>query len=242
MRYKCIVSYDGSNYHGFQRQINLISVQSEIEKALAAVFKEEIKIASAGRTDAMVHAVGQVIHFDSDKIVPPKNLKEVLNKHLTPGYIYIKEVEHVDQNFHSRISSVAKEYHFLVSLGEYDPFLARYVVFWPKNINLEAIKKGMEYFVGEHNFKTFSKNKKITNTVREISDFHVEQKGNILTFVIIGDGFMHNMVRIIMGVLRKIGEGKFEPEKVKELLEGQNRRLAPYTEKPNGLYLYKVYY
>lgn len=242
MRYKLTISYDGSNYYGFQRQSNLVSVQSEIEKALASVFKEEIKIASAGRTDAMVHAVGQVIHFDSEKVVPARNLREVLNKHLTERYIYIKEVEHVDYKFHARISSVAKEYHYLVSLGEFDPFQARYVVFWPKSINLEAIKEGMQYFLGEHNFKTFSKNKKITNTIREISEFRLVQKGEFLTFVIIGDGFMHNMVRIMMGVLRRIGEGKFDSEKVKELLEGQNRRLAPYTEKPNGLYLYKVYY
>lgn len=241
MRYKLTVCYDGSTYHGFQRQANLITIQGEIEKALSSIFFEEIKIASAGRTDAMVHAVGQVIHFDSDKAIPKENLRRLINKHLYP-HIYIKQVEYVDDTFHARISAKAKEYRYLVSLGEFDPFKARYMAFWKKNVDINAIKEGMKYFIGEHDFKTFSKNKKITDTVREISEFRLEQKDNLLTFIIIGDGFMHNMVRIMMGVLRRIGEGKLKPEKVIELLEGQNRRLAPYTENPSGLYLYKVYY
>jgi tRNA pseudouridine38-40 synthase len=241
MRYKAVVSYDGSDFFGFQRQSNLISVQGEIEKALLAVFQQDIKVISAGRTDAMVHAIGQVIHFDSDIVIPLENLRGICNKHLMP-HIYIKSMEYADEAFHARISAKAKEYHYLVSLGEFDPLKSRYIAFWPKNIDLQAIEMAITYFCGKHDFRTFTKNKEIRNSEREIFDFHMEKKEDLLTFVIIGNGFMHNMVRIMMGALKRVGLRKMAPEAVSGLLEAKNRRLVPYTENPSGLYLYKVFY
>jgi tRNA pseudouridine38-40 synthase len=241
MRYKAIVSYDGSDFFGFQRQSNLVSVQGEIEKALLAVFQQDIKVISAGRTDALVHAVGQVIHFDSDIVIPLDNLRGILNKHLMP-HIYIKSIEYSDEAFHARISAQAKEYHYLVSISEFDPLKSRYMAFWPKDIDLEAINKAITYFCGKHDFRTFTKNKLIRDSEREIFDFHMEKDGDLLTFVIIGNGFMHNMVRIIMGALKRVGLRKMEPAAVFRLIEAKDRKVVPYTENPAGLYLYKVYY
>ena len=138
-RYKLIISYDGTTFHGFQRQSKLISVQGTIEEALKLIFKEEVLIKGAGRTDAKVHALNQYAHFDSDIYIPPKSLKKVLNKRVSP-YIYIKDVELTDESFHARISAKKKEYRYIISLNEYDPLKANYCYFYPYQLDIEKIK------------------------------------------------------------------------------------------------------
>lgn len=240
MRYKLRFSYDGTTFHGFQRQSELVSVQGTIEEALKLIFKKEILIKGAGRTDALVHAVNQYAHFDTDIYIPPLSLKKVLNKRVSP-YIYIKEVEITDESFHARLSAKKKEYRYIVSLNEYDPLKANYQYFYPYNLDISKIKEAMTYIVGTHDFTSFSK-KKEDNMIRTIESFNLSIENNVLTFSIIGDGFLHNMVRIIIAVMIKVGSNKIEPTDVIKIIESKNRELVPWTAPAQGLYLYNVWY
>ena len=204
MRYKMIVSYDGSFFHGFQRQKNDVSVQEVLEEKLTEILKTNIVVHASGRTDAGVHAIGQVIHFDSSQYVPVLNLKKILNKKVYP-HIYITSAEMVDESFHSRKSARLKEYHYFVSINTFDPFKANYLYFFHDRIDLSKIREAMEYIVGTHDFRSFSKNKTISSCIRTITKFDLIIKDGILEFVIIGSGFMYNMVRIIIALMLKVG-------------------------------------
>lgn len=241
MRYQMVISYDGSFFHGFQRQKNYSSVQETLEKVLTTILKTEVVIKGAGRTDAGVHAKGQVVHFDSEQLVPEKNLKQIVNKKVYP-HIYVEEVKHVDDSFHARISAIKKEYRYFLSIGKFNPFEANYKHFFHDRIDIAKIKEAMGYLIGTHDFKSFSKNKKITNTIRSIELFELEVNHEELMFRIIGDGFMYHMVRIIIALMLKVGEGKLKPTDILTIIEGNSRKLAPYVAPPQGLYLWKVYY
>ena len=240
IRYKVIISYDGTFFHGFQRQTEYNSVQQTLEEALSHIFKTSIIIHGAGRTDAGVHAVGQVFHFDAENVIPCDNLKKVLNKTIYP-HIYVKDVTYVSKDFHAQKSAIAKEYRYLVSINEFDPLKANYYLFFHDRIVIDNIRQAMKYIVGKQDFRSFSKGDK-KNTVRTIEYFTLNVKEGILEFRIKGDGFMYNMVRIIISLMLKVGEGKFPPEHIKEVLEGKKRSLAPFVAQPQGLYLYKVFY
>ena len=236
-----IVAYDGAFFHGFQRQTNLISVQSVLEDTLTEILKTDVIIHGAGRTDALVHAYGQVAHFDSTQAVPPKNLKKILNKKIYP-HIYVSDIEIVDEAFHSRKSAKGKEYHYIVDIGEYDPLQNNYVLYHHNRIDIDKIKEAMTYIVGTHDFKSLSKNKELKTTVRTIKSFDLNIEGTRLTFKIIGNGFMYNMVRIIIALMLKVGEGKLKVEDVPRILAAKDRTLVPWVAPARGLYLMKVFY
>lgn len=241
MRYKMIVSYDGTFFHGFQRQTHDISVQQVLEEKLTEILKTSVVIHPSGRTDAGVHAKGQVVHFDSTQLVPPENLKKVVNKKVYP-HIYVVDVEIVDETFHSRKSAIKKEYHYLVSLNTFDPLQANYMHFFHDRLDLSKIREAMRYIVGTHDFKSFSKNHALKHTIRTIESFTLDVHEGILEFIIIGNGFMYNMVRIIIALMLKVGEGKFAPSDIQAIIEGKSRKYAPYVAPAQGLYLWKVYY
>ena len=241
MRYKLTISYDGAYFHGFQRQKDLISVQEEIEKALTIIMKEPITINGSGRTDAGVHAKGQVIDFKTIQNVPCKNLIKIMNKRLYP-HIYVIDAEVVDDNFHSRIYAVRKEYHYLVSINTFDPLKANYITFFHNRIDIEKMKKAMTYLVGEHDFRSFAKTQDDDNTIRTIESFELDVNDGILEFKIVGNGFMRNMVRIIVAVILRVGEGKLQVEDVRKILEAKSRSKAPWVAPAQGLYLWKVEY
>lgn len=236
-----IIAYDGAFFHGFQRQTNLISVQSVLEETLTEILKTEVVIHGAGRTDALVHAYGQVVHFDSEQLVPPKNLKKIVNKKVYP-HIYVSDIEIVDESFHSRKSAKGKEYHYIVDIGEYDPLQNNYVLYHHNRIDIEKIKKAMTYIVGTHDFKSLSKNKELKTTTRTIKSFELIVEGTRLTFKIVGNGFMYNMVRIIVALMLKVGEGKLEVEDVSRIIAAKNRKLVPWVAPARGLYLMRVFY
>lgn len=241
MRYKLTISYDGTFFHGFQRQQNYSSIQQVLEEKLTEILKTEVIIKGAGRTDAKVHAKGQVAHFDSTQYVPPLNLKKILNKKMYP-YIYVTDIELVDETFHSRVSAKKKEYRYFVSINTFDPLKANYMHFFHDRIDLSKIREAMTYIEGTHDFKSFSKNHEIKNTIRTIESFTLTINQGILEFRIIGTGFMYNMVRIIIALMLKVGEGKLDPSDIQRIIEGKERKLAPYVAPPQGLYLWKVYY
>ena len=241
MRYKMTIEYDGSHFHGFQRQLKYISIQQVLEEKLSEIFKHDIIIHGSGRTDAGVHAKGQIAHFDSHQEIPPKNLQKVLNKKVFP-HIYISNIEIVDDTFHSRKSAVKKEYRYYVSINRFDPLKYNYMHFFHDRINISKIREAMQYIVGTHDFKSFSKNKVIKTTVRTIESFDLEINDGVLEFRIVGTGFMYNMVRIIVALMLKVAEGKLEPIDIKRIIDGKERSLAPYVAPATGLYLWKVYY
>ena len=241
MRYKLTLSYDGAYFHGFQRQKNYSSVQETLELALTDIFKMPIVVKGSGRTDAGVHAKGQVVHFDSEQVIPCLNLKKILNKKVYP-HIYVLEIENVDLGFHARGSAVKKEYRYYVSIGTFDPLKANYQHHFHDRIDISKIREAMKYIVGTHDFKSFSKNKELKTSVRTIELFELNIVDGLLEFRIIGNGFMYNMVRIIVALMLKVGEGRLAPSDILRILEGKERRLAPYVAPTCGLYLWKVYY
>lgn len=242
MRYKCIVSYDGTLFHGFQTQkIGLRTVQTELEDVLLIITKKKTKIYGAGRTDSMVHAYGQVFHFDSDIIMKDENMRNAINSRL-PRDIYITKVEKVLDTFHSRFSAKSKTYEYRIDLGKYDPLKNNYCWFYKYYLDLDKMIDASKVLIGEHDFKSFTKNNTLENTIRTIHDikFTIDQtKVNILFK---GNGFMHNMVRIIVAMLVEVGKGRITKEDLIEILNAKNRKLCPKTAPANGLYLMEVEY
>lgn len=242
IRYKCIVSYDGTMFHGFQVQTNLRTVQEEIENVLKIICKKKITIYPSGRTDTGVHAYGQVFHFDTEIDMPERNMQNAINSRL-PRDIYIRHVEKVTKDFHARFSSKQKEYHYMIGLDEYNPLRKNYV-FYPsyRNFDIAKMIEASKIFIGEHDFKTFTKNHKIENTTRIIYSIEFVQTEDTLIIKFKGNGFLHNMVRILVAMLFEVGLNKITKDNLKTILEQKNRVYAPKIAPANGLYLYEVKY
>lgn len=243
-RYKGIVSYDGSVYSGFQIQPKDRTVQGEIERALKKLHKgQEIKIQASGRTDAGVHAKGQVIHFDSNLDIPIGNWELALNT-LLPHDIVFSTIEAASPSFHARYNVLGKEYRYFIHLAERrDPFKRNYAYYYPYPLNIEAIRSAMNYFIGEHDFTSFCSMKTDKeNKVREIYELELIEENDMLVFCFRGNGFLYNMVRIIIGTLLDVGRGKINPHSIQEIIEKKDRKAAGKTASSNGLYLWKVFY
>ena len=242
MRYKCIVTYDGTNFHGFQTQKGLRSVQEDIEHVLLIINKKKTIIYPSGRTDTGVHAIGQVFHFDSDIVMKEDNMKNAINSRL-PKDIYIRSVEIVSDDFHARFSVVRKEYHYYIDFSEFDPLKRNYRYYFPyKKIDRDLLYEASQVFIGEHDFRSFTKNKDLTDTVRKIYSIDFVWEDDLLCIKIVGNGFMHNMVRILVAMWLECARGKYSISDLKAILEEKNRVFAPKTAPASGLYLYKVYY
>lgn len=242
MRFKMIVSYDGTCFYGFQKQNELRTVQSEIEKVLSKVLKQTIEVCASGRTDAKVHALGQVIHFDTTVNITCDGLKKVANKML-PKDIYVKDVQIVDYSFHARYNALRKTYHYLVDLGEYNPFYANYRCYYMyKNLDIDLMKKCCDIFIGEHDFRSFTKNTEALNTVRTMYSLEICQEDELLIFKFEGNGFLHNQVRIITAMILEVGRGKITLDYLRKVMEAKNRNFAPKVLGGEGLYLISVKY
>lgn len=242
MRYKCVATYDGTCFHGFQTQNNLRTVQEEIEHVLLIINKKKTIIYPSGRTDSGVHAIGQVFHFDTDIVMKEENMRNAINSRL-PKDIYIKKVEIVSEDFHARFSVLKKEYHYYIDFGEFDPLKRNYRYYFPyKKIDRNLLYQASQIFVGEHDFKSFTKNKDLTDTTRIIYSIDFVWENDLLCIKIVGNGFMHNMVRILVAMWLECARGKYSLSDLKTILEEKNRVFAPKTAPASGLYLYKVYY
>jgi len=242
MRYKCTVSYDGTNFHGFQTQKKgLRTVQEELETVLLTINKVKTNVYASGRTDTGVHAYGQVFHFDSDINMAEENMRNAINTRL-PKDAYVTKVEKVSREFHARFSAVSKEYHYLIDFGEYDPFQKNYRFFCHYRHDLSLFKAAMMQFLGVHDFRSFTKNKSLSDTVREIQSIEFEEKGTLLTIKIRGSGFMHNMVRILVAMALEVGRNKITLEQLKFIMDQKNRVFSPKILPSSGLYLVSVFY
>ena len=241
-RYKCIISYDGHNYMGFQIQEELKTIELEIETALKKLLGKDIKIYPSGRTDKGVHAKGQVIHFDLDNYIPEKGIKNGVNSYL-PEDIYFKSVELVDENFHARFSAKSKEYRYYINIGEYDPLKANYSINIT-NLNIDIMELAIKKFEGVHDFKGFASASidERKDTIKEIYHTEINQIDNYLEFVFIGSGFLKYQIRRMMGLIVEIGRGKEPLEMIDIVFDKKDPSISHKSLDGRGLYLYKVNY
>ena len=243
MRYLMTFSYDGSKFHGYQIQHGLRTVQEEIETELTRLNgMKKVKLIASGRTDALVHAYNQKGHFDFTKEMKPERVRNSLNR-LLKGDIYIKSVEIVNDEFSARHDVLEKTYEYKINLGEYNPIEADYVYQYCKCLDVDKMKDGAEYLIGEHDFSSFVKKDSLKeDCVRNIYKIDFKKEKNLLLIDITGNGFMRYMVRNIVGTLIAVGEGKIEPSKIKEILDKKDRIYAKKTAPACGLYLKEVKY
>lgn len=241
MRYKAIVMYDGTLFHGFQSQDNLRTVQDEIEKVLKIVTKKDTKIYPAGRTDTGVHALGQVFHFDYDIEMQEWQIKNAINSRL-PKDIYISHINITDDNFHARYQAIKKTYQYIINLNEFNPLNKNYCYYYKYKLDIEKMISASKIFIGEHDFKTFTKNHKLENTIRTIYNIDFNIQDNVIKISITGNGFLHNMVRIIAAMLIEVGNNRLTEEQLLSALNNKNRKYAPKLAPANGLYLLSVEY
>lgn len=243
MRYLITFSYDGSEFLGYQRQNDLRTVQGEIEKALEFINNgKKTTLNSSGRTDKGVHALCQKAHVDIDVDITPYKLMRAMNSNL-PEDIYVSKTEIVSNDFHARYMVKEKEYKYYLNMGEYNPIDRKYIYQYNKLLNVDEMRKAIRYFIGEHNFKSFTPNKdKRENYVRTINYVDITVNGNIVCFTFRGNGFIKYQIRNMVGYLIRVGEGKKNGDDIPNILLSENRCMASITAHPEGLYLTNVIY
>jgi tRNA pseudouridine38-40 synthase len=243
MKYKVTLAYDGWNYAGFQKQINATGIQTLIEKALYKIANEPIDITASGRTDAKVHAKGQVFHFESSRNMAAQNWMKALNALLPPD-VRILSVEEVDEDFHARFSAKKKRYEYICSTDVNDPFSFRYKYLIPFQPDLEAMKQGAAYLEGTHDFTSFCSSKIHPDKPRTktIDSIAIWQEGNDIHFSYVGSGFLRYQVRMMSAALLACGQHKISPQDIKEILEAKNKDACRYNAPGQGLYLMEVSY
>ena len=241
MRYKGVVSYDGTRYGGWQIQPDSDSIQANLNKALSKICNEEIFVTGAGRTDGGVHAYGQVFHFDTAKTF--EDFKKSINSQL-PDDIHVTSVEKVNDDFHARYDALWKHYCYQINMGEYDPVNYNHQYQLNKKMDVKTMKEVAQLFIGEHDFTSFNATKKeeMPNQVREIYDITFSVKDDILSVDIYGNGFLRHMVRMMVGTMIEAGLGKLNVSDVKEMLESCSKTAVRYNAPACGLYLINVGY
>ena len=244
-RYKATIAYDGTDFAGFQSQTNQRTVQKEIEKILTKLNSfEPVILQGSGRTDSGVHAFGQVIHFDlKGKVRDLERLRFGLDTQ-TPADIAVKKVELVPDDWHARYQKHEKTYeYYLENSITRSPFQRHSKAYFRYPLNYERMQEAMSKLVGEHDFVSFCNIRTNTqDTVRTVYDLIIEKKDDEIVLRITGNGFLYNMVRIIAGVLIRVGRGFYVPEKVKEILDAKVHTSEGATAPPNGLVLMKIDY
>ena len=245
-RIKLTVAYDGTNYCGWQVQPNGITIEEVLNKEICTLTGEEIAVIGASRTDSGVHAMGNIAVFDTGSRIPAERFSYALNQRL-PEDIVVTKSEEVSLDWHPRYQNSLKtyEYHILNTKTPV-PTKRLYNCFVSFDLDVNRMRQGAQYLLGDHDFAAFCcirTNAK--TTVRTVTDLQIQQnplKPEEITIRITGNGFLYNMVRIIAGVLIRVGRGFYEPEKVLELLEGRERKKEAVTAPPQGLCLMEIVY
>lgn len=238
--------YDGSNYSGWQIQPHSLSIQQLVQDAVRTLVKEDVNVVGSGRTDAGVHALDQVAHFRCKEPQDIHYLCKALNG-ILPKEIRVSSVEAVDIHFHAQKSAKSKEYHYHLALGAIvSPFERQYTWHVPYKIDLTLLKEAAKLFVGTHDFRSFANSAHTgaaaKNSVRTIYRLDVVPKDNNVTLIFHGNGFLYKMVRNIVGMLINVASGKKRLSDITETLEAKDRRKAPMSAPPQGLFLVKVEY
>lgn len=242
---KITISYDGTNYSGWQRQKNSIGVQNVVEKAVSKITGQPILIHGSGRTDGGVHALGQVASFSGEFNIPVENIPLALNTHLRDDIVVLK-AEEMEEDFHARYSSIGKSYIYKIYNSKYrNPIVKDYTYHVKKNLDIEAMIEASRYLLGEHDFRSFmSQGSNVKTTVRRIDEITIGKNNDdgIVSLYFRGNGFLYNMVRIIVGTLIQVGHGKRQPEEMERILNAFDRTKAGPKSGPAGLFLNEVYY
>lgn len=242
--YKMIISYDGTDYNGWQKQGNTKNtIQGKMEHVLKMITNEEVEIQGAGRTDAGVHALGQTANFKLKRMWDVDKLRDRFNHNL-PDDICITSLELVDERFHSRLNAKRKIYEYRIQNSiDTNVFNVRYMYHFDQKLDIEKMRAAAKHFVGEHDFKSFCSNKRMKkSTVRKINSIDIEENGNEIKIIFDGNGFLYNMVRILTGTLIEVGIGKRQPEEMPEILEKMDRQAAGMTAPACGLKLNEIFY
>ena len=245
-RYKALISYDGHDFAGFQRQPHARSVQEEIEKTLTRINKgQPIVIHGAGRTDSGVHALGQVIHFDLPSARDEEKLRFALDTQ-TPEDIDVISVEEVTEDFHARYQPHSKTYEFLVDIGRpKNPMMRHYATHYPYPLEIPLMEQAIKVLEGTHDFTGFTASgTSVENKVRTITKASLtfDAQRNFLVFTFSGNGFLYKQIRNMVGTLLKIGNKRMPVNQIERILEEKDRQLAGPTAAPNGLYLKEIIY
>ena len=240
---KLTIEYDGKCYNGWQKQPDKLNIQGEIEKAIYNITQEEVDLIGSGRTDAGVHALGQVANFKTNSALPIEKLSLAINSQLKSSII-IKKAEEVDERFHSRYTAKQKTYRYIINNSKTGTAIYRNLEYcFPVKLNVEKMVEAAKYFEGEHDFKAFkSSGTSGKNSVRTIYKAEVRRDGERIIIELTGNGFLYNMVRIISGTLLDVGLGKIEPNEIPDIIEKKDRTKAGKTLPAHGLYLVKVQY
>lgn len=242
-RVKLVVAYDGTNYHGWQVQDNGITIEEVLNRTISELVQEDIKVIGASRTDAGVHACGNVAVFDTESRIPGDKFSFALNQRL-PDDIRIQESCEVDADFHPRYADTVKTYEYNILNRRFElPTKRLYAAFCYYPMDIERMNQAAAYLVGEHDFKSFcSAGAQVQTTVRTIYAVNVTKEDDMVHIRITGNGFLYNMVRIIAGTLMQVGTGLMEPEQVKGILEARDRSKAGPTAVAKGLTLVEIRY
>ena len=242
-RWKCVCAYDGTSFAGWQSQAGGTAIQDVIETRLNEIFKTTLRIHGSGRTDAGVHAHGQVFHFDAPWPHAPAKLLAAFRTGLPPS-IQIKSITAVRPDFHSRFGAKGKRYDYHVHLGDADPFTRPYVWMIFRPLDVPAMQAAAAILRGRHDFRSFTalNGPEREDTVRDLRRLEVARRGRRLRITAEADGFLYKMVRSLAGVLVAVGEGRSTPDDVRAILQGRQRIPAVQTAPPQGLFLTKVFY
>ncbi|TJX13439.1 tRNA pseudouridine(38-40) synthase TruA [Tissierella creatinini] len=241
---KMIIEYDGSRYLGWQRLGDSDkTIQGKLENVISEMTGTPTEVIGSGRTDAGTHARGQVANFKTKSNMDLKEMQKYIN-HYLPGDIVVKEIEEVIERFHSRYNAVGKKYIYYI-WNHWIPsaFNRKYSYYYPQSLDIERMNKACSKLLGTHDFIGFSSLKKSKkSTVRRIDEINILREGEILKFEFIGEGFLYNMVRIMVGTLMEIGSGARQAEYIDEIFESNLRSDAGITVPSQGLFLEEVYY
>ena len=240
---KLTIEYDGKDFNGWQKQPNKLNIQGEIERAIKDITGEEVDLIASGRTDAGVHALGQVANFKTNSNIPVEKIPIALNTKLKRS-IRILAAEEVDERFHSRYNCKKKTYRYVINNSVNGTAIYRNLEYnFSQELNVEKMNEAVKCFIGEHDFKGFkASGTSSKSSVRIIYDAKVYRDGDRVNIELTGNGFLYNMVRIIAGTLIDVGIGKILPEQITNIINSKERTMAGKTLPPNGLYLVKVEY
>jgi len=245
VRFLATISYDGSKYNGYQKQVHGNTVQNKLEEVLSNINGDSVSVSASGRTDAGVHALNQKVHFDLNVHITPDSLCKAMNS-LLPGDIYVRSVVGVSDDFHARFDVKAKEYIYKINMGEYDPILKDYVFQYCKKLDVVEIERALKYLEGTHDFKSFTsgddKRDDYVRTIIQTNLIRDLKNVNMITISFLGTGFMRYMVRNLVGTLIQIGEGKYKSTDIIDILNACDRRRAGMCADACGLYLKDVFY
>lgn len=241
---KLVIEYDGKEFNGWQKQPNKLNIQGEIERAIKQITGEEVDLTASGRTDAGVHALGQVANFKTNSNIPIEKIPIALNSNFKKS-IVIKSAEEMEERFHSRLNCKRKTYRYIINNSKYGTAIYRNLeTHIPMKLDIQKMQEAVKYFEGEHDFKAFkASGTSSKSSVRTIYKTEVIDAGNERIYIeLTGNGFLYNMVRIIAGTLVEVGLGKIEPNEIKTIIESKKRENAGKTLPPQGLYLVNVEY